>query len=71
LEHHAERGERAPRLAAQAGAEDADVGLARGVEQPGDEGEERALARAVGPEQHRELARQDAEAHARSAGRLP
>ena len=59
LEHHAERRQRPPRVAPEVGAEDADRRLARRVEQARRQREERALAGAVRPEQHRELARHD------------
>src|SRR3546814_8969296 len=62
LEHDAERGEGAAARLAQAVAGDLDV-AASAVEEAGNQGEQRRLAGAVGPEQGGDAARPDREGH--------
>src|SRR3546814_9693508 len=62
LEHDAERGEGAAARLAQAVAGDLDV-AASAVEEAGNQGEQRRLAGAVGPEQGGDAARPDREGY--------
>jgi hypothetical protein len=69
LEHHPHGSQRGARLAAQVVAADRDAALL-GREQAGDQGHQRRLAGAVGPEQGREPARRHGEAHLVEGARL-